>query len=114
MGEEVPMLMDRTALRGRIGPERGERLLQPWRAVNNNERGRPQTARRKVIEERAPGRLALAAHVLHRQQHLLPVLAHAQHHKKRDRGRLAVEATAYDGAVEDKANDRLSRQVAPV
>src|SRR4051812_44654447 len=47
-----------------------------------------------------------------RQQHLLPILAHAQHHEKRDRGRLAVEPDAHNGAVEDEADDRLGRQVA--
>src|SRR3954451_16704516 len=87
--------------------------LQSRCAVNKDELGRPQTTAHEIVQDRPPGCLALAAHVLDREEHLLPILAHAQHHEKRDRGRLAVEPHPHDGAVEDEADDRLGRQVAP-
>jgi hypothetical protein len=39
------------------------------------------------------------------------VLAHADHHKKRDRGRLAVEPHAHHRAVEDQPHDRLGGEI---
>src|SRR6476646_4234701 len=84
MGEEVPVLMDRAALSGHVRPERGERLLQSRRAVNKDELGCPQATRGKIIQDRPPGRLALAAHVLHR-------LAY--------RGKMAKETTPWETEV---------------
>src|SRR5512144_2421779 len=59
----------------------------------------------QVVEQRPPGGLALAAHVAHRQQHLLAVAADAEDNEERDRRRLLVEPDTHDGAVEDQPDD---------
>ena len=59
----------------------------------------------QVVEQRPPGGLALAAHVLHGEQHLLAVAPHAEDDEERDRRRLLVEPDAHDGAVEDQPDD---------
>ena len=66
-----------------------------------------QSAPDEIVEQRAPGRLALPAHALDRQQHLLAVGAHAERDEQRDRGRLSVEPNARDRPVEDQPDDRL-------
>ena len=76
--------------------------------------GRLQAAGDEIVENRAPGLGALAAHVLDREQHLLAVRAHADDDEQRDRGRLAVEPDAHHGAVEDQPHDRLLGQRAGV
>src|ERR1700687_4382539 len=48
------------------------------------------------------------------EQHLLAVRAHAENNEERDRGRLAVEPHANDGAVEDQAHNRILGQRAGV
>src|SRR4051794_8242769 len=102
--------VNRAALCGHVGPERGERLLEPRRAVDDHELGCPQATGYEIVQDRPPGRLALAAHVFDRQQHLLPIPAHAEHDKQRDRGRLAVKPHPHHRAVEDEADDRLGPQ----
>src|SRR3954451_23189632 len=104
--------VDDAALSGHIGPERGERLLQAGRPIDDHELRCLQASGHEIVQDRPPGRLALAAHVFDRQQHLLPILAHAEHDQQRDRGRLAVEPHPHHRAVEDEADDRLGRQVA--
>src|SRR5439155_16321125 len=82
-------------------------FLQSRRAVDDEKAWPPQTALDQIIENGAPGFGGFAAHVLDREQHLLAVLAHANHHEQRDRGGLAIEPDANDGAVEDEPYDRL-------
>ena len=84
MGEQVAVLVNRAALEGSGGPERGERLLQARRAVADEQVRGSQAARDEVVEQGAPGRLALAAHVADRQQHFLPVRPHAERDEKRN------------------------------
>jgi hypothetical protein len=60
-----------------------------------------------------PSGLALAAHVLDRERHLLPVAADAEHHQPGDAGGLAVEPHADRGAVENQPGRVLADQVAP-
>src|SRR5205823_6436696 len=72
MRQKIAMLVYRAPLHQRLRPHQPERLLQPRRAVDSNELGRLQPARDQVVEQRAPGRLALPAHVAHRQQELWP------------------------------------------
>src|SRR6476646_6408700 len=76
------------ALLRRAMSEAVEALLQTGPAVDNDELGRLQSAGNQIVEHATPGGLALPAHVLDREQDLLPVLAHAKHHQQRDRGRL--------------------------
>ena len=75
--------------------------------------GALETALRQVVENAAPGGLALAAHVLDGEQHLLPVAPHPEHDEQRDRRGLPVEPHLDDGAVEDEPHDVLG-QIAPV
>src|SRR4029434_8230445 len=114
MCEQVPVLMDRAALDRHAVPDGGDGLVEPRRAIDNEELGTPEPALDETVEDSAPGFGALAAHALDREQHLLAVLAHAEDNEERDRGRLAVEPHANDGAVEDQAHDRLLGQRAGV
>src|SRR4029450_12848722 len=100
-------LVNRAALDRYAVPNGGDGLVEPRRAVDNEECGPPQPALDEVVEDSAPGLGALAAHALDREHHLLAVRAHAEDNEQRDRGRLAVEPHANDGAVEDQAHDRL-------
>ena len=74
---------------------------------------RSQPARDQIIEHAAPGGFALAPHVAHRQQNLLPVATDAEDDQERDVGGLAVEPHAHHAAVEDQPDDVLLRQIAP-
>ena len=104
----------RAALGRHRRPQPTQRLLQPGPAIDDDELGRAQAAGNQIVEHAAPGGLALPAHGPDRQQHLLPVLAHAEHHQKRDRRRLPVEADLDHRPIEDQAHHRLGRQIAPV
>lgn len=108
------MLVHRAALGRHLGPERRQRLLQAGGAVDDQERRGAQAAGDQVFEHGPPGRLALSAHVAHRQQRLLTVAADAEHHQQRDRGRLAVQPHPHDGPVEDHADDVLASEVVPL
>ena len=105
--------VNRAALHRNIGPERRECLLQAGRPIHDDELRCLQAAGCDIVEQRAPGRLALPAHVLDREQHLLPVTADAKDHQERDRGGLAVEPDAHDRAVENEAHHILSGQRTP-
>jgi hypothetical protein len=74
--------MHGAALHQRLGPHQPERLLQPRRAVDDDEIRRPKAAGDEVIKQTPPGRLALTAHVAHCQQHLLAIAPNAQHHQQ--------------------------------
>src|SRR6202034_2584408 len=107
MREQVSVLVNRAALHRHPVPDRGNRLVEPRRAVDNEELGPPQTALDEIVKDRAPRLGALPAHALDREQHLLAVRAHAEDNEKRDRGRLAVEPHPNDGAIQDQAHDRI-------
>jgi hypothetical protein len=65
----------------------------------------------KIIEERSPGCLAFAAHILDRQQHLLAIFPHAQRHEKRNRRGLLAEPHAHDRAVENELERNIEHAV---
>jgi hypothetical protein len=74
-----------TSARSDTLPERlevGDRFLQSRRAVDDEKGGPPQTAFDQIVENGTPGFGGFAAHVLDREQHLLPVLAHAHDHEQ--------------------------------
>jgi hypothetical protein len=75
---------------------------------------RLQTSIDQIIEERPPGRLALSAHVLDRQQNFLAVLPDDQRHEKRNRRGLLVEPHPHHCAVENEPDDWLVLQGARV
>ena len=106
--------VDRTALGRHLGPQCRQRPLQPGSPVGDEELRRAQAAGDQAVEDAAPRRLALSAHVLDGQEHLLPVPAHAQNDQQRDVRRLAVQAHAHDGAVQDEPDHVLPDQVAPI
>ena len=95
-------------------PERGKSFLKTRRAIDNDEFGRLQAAIDEIVEKRPPGRFALSAHVLDRQQHFLAVLPDAQRHEKRNRRGLLVEPNAHHRAVENEPENRLVLQGACV
>src|SRR5208282_378330 len=78
--------------------------------IDDDELGPPQPALDEIVEHRAPGLGALAAHALDREQHLLAVRAHAEDDEQRDRSCLAVEPHAHHGAVENEPHDRFIGQ----
>src|SRR4051794_23119352 len=108
------MLVHRAALGRHRRPQRAQRLLQTSPAVDYNELGRSQAAGDEIVEHAAPSGLTLPAHVLDREQDLLPVLTYAEHDQKRDRRRLPVEPDFHHRPVQDQAQDRLGGQIAPV
>ena len=108
------MLVHRATLDRHVGPQRRQRLFEARRAVDDDQLRRSQSTPDEIVEQRAPGRLAFAAHALDRQQHLLAVRPHAERDEQRDRGRLPVEPNARDRAVEDQPDDRLLGERAPI
>jgi site-specific DNA recombinase len=104
--------VNRAALGGHVGPQGRQRPFQAGPAVGDQELGRAQPTGDQVVQHAAPCRLALAAHVFDRQQHLLPVPAHAEHDQQRDVCRLAVQAHPHDGAVQDQAHHVLPGEIA--
>src|SRR6266699_4112562 len=51
MGEKVPVLMNRAALDRHAAPDGGDGLVEPRRAVDNEELGPPQPALDEVVED---------------------------------------------------------------
>src|SRR5919202_349834 len=113
VGQKVAVLVNRAALERNIGPQRRKCFLQAGGPIHDDELGCLQATGREIVEQRAPSRLALPAHVLDREQDLLPVTADAKDHQERDRGGLAVEPDAHDRAVENEADNVLPGQRTP-
>jgi hypothetical protein len=61
MRQQIAVLVHRAALDRRVRPQRGERLLQPRRAVDDDEFRRLQPAFDEIVEQRAPSGFALAS-----------------------------------------------------
>ncbi len=101
------MLVDGAALGRHIAPDGRQSRLQARAAVDDQKLGLAQPTLHEVIENRSPGLLCLATHVLHGQQYFLAVLADPEHDQQRDRCGLFVEPDPYHGAVENQADDRL-------
>src|SRR5258708_28641256 len=57
--QQVPMLVNRAALDRNAVPNGGDRLVEPRRAVDDEELGPPQPALDGIAEESAPGLRAL-------------------------------------------------------
>jgi hypothetical protein len=108
------VFVDGAALRRHGRPEGGERVPQTGRTIDDEQLGRSQPASDQIVEQRPPGGLALAAHALNRQQHLLAVSADAEDDQKGDAGGLPVEPDADDRPVEDQPHDRLGGEIATV
>src|ERR1700719_1818452 len=72
MREKVAMLVHRAALNRDIGPQHSQRRIQPRGAVDDDEFRRLQATFDKIVEERSPGCLAFAAHILDRQRIFWP------------------------------------------
>ena len=108
--EEIAMLVNRAALDRHAVPDDGDGLVEPRRAVDDEELGPSQTALDEIVEDGAPGLGALAAHALDREQHLLAVLAYAKDDKERDRSRFAVEPRAHHCAVDNEPARSVLRQ----
>src|SRR5712671_4494430 len=101
------MLVNRTALRRHIAPDGRQSRLEARTAVDDQKLGLAQPTLDEVIENRPPGLLCLAPHVLHGQQYFLTVLADPEHDQERDRRGLLVEPHPHHGAVENQADDWL-------
>ena len=87
--------LNRAALDRHAVPDDGDGLVEPRRAVDDEELGPSQTALDEIVEDGAPGLGALAAHALDREQHLLAVLAYAKDDKERDRQEIEARRKAF-------------------
>ena len=58
-GEEIAMLVHGAALDSHVGPQRRQRLFETRRAVDDDQLRRRQSTPDEIVEQRAPGRLAL-------------------------------------------------------
>src|SRR5467141_2213496 len=101
------MLVNRTALRRHIAPDGRQSRLEARTAVDDEKLGLAQPTLDEVIENRPPGLLCLATHVLHGKQYFLAVLADPEHDQQRDRRGLLVEPHPHHGAVENQAHNRF-------
>jgi len=106
--------MNRASLRRHGRPQRRQRPVQSSSPVGDHELRRAQAAGNQVVQHIVPRSLALAAHVLDCQQHLLPIPPHAEHHQQRNVRGFAVQTDPHDRAVQDQADDVLFGQVALV
>jgi site-specific DNA recombinase len=104
----------RAALGRHIGPQRGQGAFQSGGSVDDQEFGCAQATTDQIIKDAAPRRFALTPHVLHRQEHLLPVAAYAQHDQQRYGGRFPIEPDPHDRAIQDQPDDVLLGQITPV
>ena len=105
MCDEIAELVHGAALDRQIRPQRHQCLLQARRAIDDGQFRFPQAALGEIIEQRAPGRLAFPAHVLHGQQNLLPVAPDAEDDKERNRRGFAIEPDAHHRTIEDETHD---------
>src|SRR3982074_3812891 len=96
MREKVPMLVSRAALDWHSVPDGGNGLVEPRRAVHDEELGAPQPAFDEIGEDSAPGLGTLAAHALDREQRRRALFAPAERKHKPRGGRFAVEPHAND------------------
>jgi hypothetical protein len=71
-------------------------------------------AHNQVMAHDLPGRLALAAHVLDREQEFLSVAADAEHCKQRDCRGLSVHAHPHHRPVQDEEGRAVAGGVTPV
>src|SRR5260370_12020329 len=101
------MLVNRATLRRHIAPDGRQSRLQARTAVDDQKLGLAQPTLDEVIENRPPGLLCLATHVLHGKQYFLAVLADPEHDQQRDRRGFLVEPHPHHGAVENQAHDRF-------
>src|SRR5271154_2192217 len=75
VGKEITMLMHGASLHRHAIPNGGDRALEPRAAIDDEELGPLQAPPDEIVEDRAPGLGALAAHLFDRQEHFLTVLA---------------------------------------
>src|ERR1700690_2356913 len=76
VGQQITMLMHGAPLHRYAIPNGGDRALEPRAAIDDEQLGPLQAAPDEIVEDRAPGLGALAAHLFDRQEHFLTVLAH--------------------------------------
>ena len=105
------MLVNRAALDRRVGPQRRQRLFQACGAPSASDQLpaclNPRLT--EIVEQRAPGGLAFPAHACRiASSSFWPSARTPSATRKRDRGRLAVEADTDNRAVEDQPHDRRS------
>ncbi len=114
MRQQIAVFVDGAALDRNAVPNRGNRILEPGRAVDDEEFRPPKAAQDEVVEHCPPGLGALAAHALDRQQHLRAIGAHPDDDQQRDRCGLAIEPHAHHGAVQEEPYHRLIGQRAGI
>ena len=93
MGEQGPDARERCTVASEHRPRWAASALNssPVAPSNHGEPWLVQASGDEVVEDGTPGLGGLAADAIHGEQHLPPVLAHADDDEERDRGRLAVE-----------------------
>ena len=80
--EKIPVLVDRAALDRNAVPYGGDRLVEPGRAIDDEELGVTQSALDEIVEDGTPSLGALATHALDRKHYLLAVPTDADDSRK--------------------------------
>lgn len=110
MRQQIAVFVDAAALHRNAVPNRGDRILKPARAVDDEELRPSDATLNEIVEHRPPGLGAFAAHALDCEQNLLAAGAHPHDDQQRDRCGLAIQPHAHHGAIEDEPHDRLIGQ----
>ena len=111
MREQVALLVHGTALHRDVVPQAGERRLEAFAAIDDDEFG---SASPRLVRSWSAARQAasLAAHVPDREHHLLAVAPDAERDQQRDSGGLAIQTNLDHRAVENQSVDVVAGEIA--
>ena len=112
VGEQVPLLVHATALYRHVVPQAGEGRLEPFATIDDDQLRLGQAARQQIVKNGPPSGFGLTTHVLDGEHDLLAVAADTEPDQQRDGGRLAIEPDLDHGAVQDQADDVVTRKIA--
>jgi len=107
MGEQVAVLVNCAPLHRHAIPDGGNRLVEPRRAVDDEELGPTQIALDEIVEDSRPGSVLSPPMLLIASSNLLPSARTPRTTRARS-GRFAVEPHAHHRAVENKPHDGSS------
>jgi hypothetical protein len=81
MRNQIAQLVHGAPLERNIRPQRSQRFLKTWRAIDDGQVRLPQTTRGQVVQHRAPSRFALSAHAANGKQNFLTIATYSKHDK---------------------------------
>jgi hypothetical protein len=104
-------LCNGAALDRYVVPQACQGRFEALAAIDDNQLRPGHAATGQVVQDGPPGGLALAAHALDREHHLLTVAPDAERDQQRDRGRLAIQANLDHRAVQDQPDDVVAGEI---